>query len=199
MAKKAFLVGINDYAPAGPGGPDLRGCVNDVHDMANTLSVLGIVSATPRSMRILTDCRATRAAIMDGLQWLITGAKKGDLLVFHYSGHGSQVIDVSGDEPDGKDETICPHDFATEGMILDDDLRKVFSTLPAGVNLDVILDSCHSGSGSRELSALATTPEDQSVSYRYVEPPIDVGFFLDSYPSLPVRGLLKQRKGQSRW
>ncbi len=196
MAKKAFLVGINDYAPAGPGGPDLRGCVNDVHDMANTLSVLGIVSATPRSMRILTDCRATRAAIMDGLQWLITGAKKGDLLVFHYSGHGSQVIDVSGDEPDGKDETICPHDFATEGMILDDDLRKVFSTLPAGVNLDVILDSCHSGSGSRELSALATTPEDQSVSYRYVEPPIDVGFFLDSYPSLPVRGLLKQRKGE---
>ncbi len=196
MAKKAFLVGINDYAPAGPGGPDLRGCVNDVHDMANTLSVLGIVSATPRSMRILTDCRATRAAIMDGLQWLITGAKKGDLLVFHYSGHGSQVIDVSGDEPDGKDETICPHDFATEGMILDDDLRKVFSTLPAGVNLDVILDSCHSGSGSRELSALATTPEDQSVSYRYLEPPIDVGFFLDSYPSLPVRGLLKQRKGE---
>ena len=89
--------------------------------------------------------------------------------MFHYSGHGSQVIDVSGDEPDGKDETICPHDFATEGMILDDDLRKVFSSLPAGVHLDVILDSCHSGSGSREFSALATTPEDQSVSYRYVE------------------------------
>ncbi|NLB07436.1 MAG: caspase family protein, partial [Desulfobulbaceae bacterium] len=30
MANKALLVGINDYAPVGPGGPDLRGCVNDV-------------------------------------------------------------------------------------------------------------------------------------------------------------------------
>jgi len=195
MAKKALLVGINDYAPAGTGGPDLRGCVNDVHDMANTLSMLGIVPATPPSMRILTDCRATRAAIMDALQWLITGARKGDRLVFYYSGHGSQVIDVSGDEPDGKDETICPHDFATAGMILDDDLRKIFSSLSAGVNLDVILDSCHSGTGTRELSALATTSDELSVSYRYVEPPIDVSFFLDSYPSLPVRGILKQRKG----
>jgi hypothetical protein len=33
MAKKALLVGINDYAPVGAGGPDLRGCVNDVRDM----------------------------------------------------------------------------------------------------------------------------------------------------------------------
>jgi metacaspase-1 len=37
MSKKAFLVGINDYAPSGPNGPDLRGCVNDVEDMADTL------------------------------------------------------------------------------------------------------------------------------------------------------------------
>ncbi len=195
MAKKALLVGVNDYAPIGAGGPDLRGCVNDVQDMANTLSVLGIIPASPTNMKILTDSRATRAAIMAGLKWLITGAKAGDVLVFHYSGHGSQVVDVDGDEPDGKDETICPHDFATAGMIKDDDLRAVFSTLPAGVNLDVILDSCHSGSGTRELSALAATPEELSVSYRFVEPPIDVSFFLDSNPSLPVRGILKKKKG----
>ena len=194
MAKKALLVGINDYAPVGPGGPDLRGCVNDVQDMANTLSVLGFIPASPANMRILTDGRATRAAIMDGLNWLVTGAKAGDTLLFHYSGHGSQVIDINGDEPDGKDETICPHDFATAGMILDDDLQKAFSTLPAGVNLDVILDACHSGSGTRELSALATIPEEQSVAYRFIEPPIDWGFFLDSTPSLPVRGILKRKK-----
>ncbi len=194
MAKKALLVGINDYAPVGAGGPDLRGCVNDVQDVANTLSVLGIVPSTPTAMKILTDGRATRAAIMTGLQWLINGAKAGDLLVFYYSGHGSQVVDVEGDEPDGKDETICPHDFATAGMIKDDDLRNVFITVPAGVNLDVILDSCHSGTGTRELSALAATPDDLTVAYRYIEPPIDWGFFLDSNPSLPVRGILKRGK-----
>ncbi|MEI6639111.1 MAG: caspase family protein [Chlorobium sp.] len=195
MTKKALLVGINDYAPVGAGGPDLRGCVNDVQDMANTLSVLDIVPASPTTMRILTDARATRGTIMSGLKWLTTGAKSGDLLIFHYSGHGSQVIDVEGDEPDGKDETICPHDFASAGMIKDDDLRQAFANLPAGVNLDVILDSCHSGSGTRELAALATTGDALSVSYRFVEPPIDWGFFLDANPSLPVRGILKPKKG----
>ncbi len=191
MTKKALLVGINDYAPVGAGGPDLRGCVNDVRDMANTLSVLGIVPATPATMQIITDARATRAAILNGFKWLIKGAKKGDVLVFHYSGHGSQMADVSGDELDKKDETICPHDYATAGMIKDDDFRALLAGLPAGVNLDIILDSCHSGTGTRELAALAATPEEDSVAYRYIEPPIDWGFFLDADPSIPVRGILR--------
>ncbi len=38
MAKRALIVGVNDYAPIGSGGPDLNGCVNDARDMANTLS-----------------------------------------------------------------------------------------------------------------------------------------------------------------
>jgi len=190
MTKKALLVGINDYAPVGAGGPDLRGCVNDVRDMANTLNVLGIVPATPGTMQILTDARATRVAILNGFKWLIKGAKKGDVLVFHYSGHGSQVADTSGDELDGKDETICPHDYATAGMIKDDDFRALLAGLPAGVNLDIILDSCHSGTGTRELAVMAAAPEELSVAYRYVEPPIDWGFFLDANPSLPVRGIL---------
>jgi hypothetical protein len=75
-------------------------------------------------------------------------------------------------------------------MIKDDDFRALLTHLPAGVNLDIILDSCHSGTGTRELAALAAVPKEQSVTYRYIEPPIDWGFFLDANPSLPVRGLL---------
>ena len=198
MAKKAFLVGINDYAPCGPGGPDLRGCVNDVRDMARTLSVLGIVPAVPGSMQILTDCRATRANILAGIGWLVKGAKKGDLLIFYYSGHGSQVADTSGDEIDGKDETICPHDFATAGMIIDDDLRAIFKGIPAGVNLEVILDSCHSGTGTREMAALAALPEEQQVTIRYVEPPLDYGFFLDEDPAIPLRGFMRAKPGEKQ-
>ncbi len=191
MTKKALIVGINDYSPTGSGGPDLRGCVNDVRDMANTLNVLGIVPAAPRTMRILTDARATRTNILEGLKWLVKGAKKGDVLVFHYSGHGSQIADVSGDEIDRTDETICPHDYASTGMIRDDDLRLIFKGIAAGVNLDVILDSCHSGTGTREILALAAAPEEQTVAYRYIAPPLDYGFFLESEPSIPFRGILK--------
>jgi metacaspase-1 len=193
MKRKAFLAGINDYAPVGAGGPDLRGCVNDVRDMANTLTVLGIVPASPTAMRIVTDARATRAAILGGFKWLIDGAKKGDVLVFYYSGHGSQVADLNHDDLDGKDETICPHDFATAGMIKDDDFRDLLTGLPAGVNLDILLDSCHSGTGTREIAAMDAAPEDQSVAYRYVEPPIDWGYFLEVNPTAPMRGLFKPK------
>ena len=191
MTKKALLVGINDYAPIGAGGPDLRGCVNDVRDMAQTLNTLGIIPAGPRSMRILTDSRATKAAIIAGFKWLVKGAKKGDVLIFHYSGHGSQIADITGEEIDHRDETICPHDFDTAGMITDDAFRTLLSGLPTGVNVDIFLDSCHSGTGSREMAALATGGEEQVVSYRYVEPPIDWGYFLEIDPSLPLRGILK--------
>ena len=196
MARKALLVGINDYAPVGAGGPDLRGCVNDVRDMASTLNALAIVRAVPAAMRILTDARATRANILAGLKWLVTGAKKGDVLVFYYSGHGSQIVDVSGDEVDHKDETICPHDFATAGMIKDDDFRAIFSTLPAGVNLDVFLDSCHSGTGTRDLLLQASVPAELAVTARYIEPPIDYGFFIETNPELTTQGILKPATGE---
>lgn len=189
--KRALLVGINDYAPVGPGGPDLRGCVNDVRDMANTLNALGIVPATPKRMRILTDERATRAAILEGITWLVSAAKKGDVLVFHYSGHGSYVIDTSGDEPDGKDETICPHDYATAGMIRDDDLREALAGIPEGANLDVIFDSCHSGTTTRSLPVLGPDGPEDYIANRFIEPPVDYGFYADVRPSLPARGILR--------
>jgi len=199
LTRKALLIGINDYAPVGPGGPDLRGCVNDVRDMAHTLNALGIVLPGPGSMKILTDVRATRANIFAGLKWLITGAKKGDVLIFHYSGHGSQVPDLSGDEleaPPKKDETICPHDYATAGMIKDDDLRTAFAGIAPGVNLDVILDSCHSGTGTREMATLSAVPQEEQITYRYVEPPIDYGYFLDANPTIPMKGILKPAPGE---
>lgn len=199
MLRKALLVGVNDYAPIGPGGPDLRGCVPDVRDMAHTLNALNIVPATPASMKILTDSRATRDNILAGLKWLTKGAKKGDTLIFHYSGHGTQVADISGDEMiDHRDEAICPHDFATAGVITDDDVRRALSGVSPGVNLDVLLDSCFSGTGTRELRGrlMVTDPEMEEetvvmATSRYVEPPIDYGYFLEAEPWIPKRGIMR--------
>jgi hypothetical protein len=194
MKRKALLVGINDYAPVGVGGPDLRGCVPDLVDMFHTLNGLGIVPAKPGNMRIFYDKTATRANILDGVKWLVHGAKKGDVLVFHYSGHGSQVADTSGAEIDGKDETICPHDFSTAGMIRDDDLLEHFTGIEPGVVLEVVLDSCHSGTGTRELAAMESVPESDSVAYRFVEPPLEYKLFLDEDPTIPLRGFFKSTK-----
>lgn len=196
MTSKALLVGINDYAPAGAGGPDLRGCVNDVKDFANTIGALGIVPIHPRTMRVLTDRNATRANILAGIKWLLTGAKKGDVLVLYYSGHGTYVVDVSGDELDKRDEAICPHDFAAAGPIKDDDIRALLSGLPAGANLDVLFDSCFSGTATRPLPGGEPAASSSGMTIRFVEPPADQSIFADATPTLPVKGLLKGEKGE---
>jgi hypothetical protein len=78
---------------------------------------------------------------------LVRSSQPGDLLVFHYSGHGSQKPDQNGDEADGLDETICPLDYETKGMITDDRLAEIVKSLPADRTLFAVLDCCHSGSG----------------------------------------------------
>lgn len=142
--KRALIVGINAYDSA-----PLRGCVNDAMLMSEILTKH--YGFTTKEKRMLTDKSATTANIKERLEWLVDGAQPGDTLFFHFSGHGSQVIDSkydSDEEPDGLDEIICPVDLDwREKVIKDDDLKRVFDKVPAGVNLTVVLDCCHSGSG----------------------------------------------------
>uniref|UniRef100_A0A803M4K6 Peptidase C14 caspase domain-containing protein n=1 Tax=Chenopodium quinoa TaxID=63459 RepID=A0A803M4K6_CHEQI len=80
------------------------------------------------------------------LFWLVNGCQPGDSLVFHYSGHGSRQRNYNGDEVDGYDETLCPLDFETQGMIVDDEINAaIVRPLPRGVKLHAIIDACHSG------------------------------------------------------
>jgi hypothetical protein len=143
----ALSVGINKYKTP---GNDLNGCVNDVTNIKNVLtsnygfSVLGI--------KTLTDSQATKQAIMTALQIMINNSVKGDHLVYHHSSHGTQIQDVNGDESDGLDEVLCTYDFDWAGTyIVDDELRELFSKIKKGITLDVILDSCHSGTAIRSL------------------------------------------------
>ncbi len=143
-ARKALLVGINQY-PTSP----LRGCVNDALMMGSIL--IENFGFTPGAdMRLLVDQRATKQGILDRLEWLVDGAAAGDILVFHYSGHGAQVPDRSGDELDNLDECLVPIDHQWDDPLLDEDLGRILRTVPDGANLTVVLDCCHSGTGTRE-------------------------------------------------
>ncbi|KAL0397419.1 UNVERIFIED_CONTAM: Metacaspase-1 [Sesamum calycinum] len=80
------------------------------------------------------------------MHWLVQGCQPGDSLVFHYSGHGSQQRDYHGEEVDGHNETLCPVDFETQGMIVDDEINAtIVRPIPPGVKLHAIIDACHSG------------------------------------------------------
>ncbi len=140
MSKKALCIGINNY----PGTQnDLAGCVNDANDWAAELSARGF------AVTQMLDAEATQAAMTQAMRALIAAAASGDTLVITYSGHGTWVPDSSGDEPDGRDEGLCPYDIDGKGPLLDDEIRKVFAARGAGVRILLVSDSCHSGSVTR--------------------------------------------------
>jgi metacaspase-1 len=164
---RALLVGINKY----PGSP-LTGCVNDVTDMADFLvDRCGFAS---REIRLLTDSRSTTEAIRSRLKWLVKDAKKGDRLLFHYSGHGAQVATRDkADEVDGLDEVICPVDFdwTDNHMIRDKDFAEVFRKVPPGVEFVWVSDSCHSGDLSKEIPP---PPDTRLRRSKCLVPPADI-------------------------
>lgn len=142
MSKKALLIGINYI------GTDsaLAGCINDTITMRDCL--VGKYKFPSSEIRVLTDVapvKPTRANIESAFRALVSGAKAGDTLVFHYSGHGSSVADASGDETDRRDEVLVPLDYKTAGVITDDWIYNTLKPLPAGVTLWCFTDCCHSG------------------------------------------------------
>ncbi|WP_433217375.1 caspase family protein [Dactylosporangium sp. CS-047395] len=138
--KLALCIGINDY----PGTEnDLAGCRNDAEDWAAALTARGF------STRLLLDAAATGEAIRAGIGDLLSATVHDDAFVITYSGHGTWLPDTDGDEPDHRDEAICPHDIATNGPLLDDELHELFSRANPGVRTVLISDSCHSGTLTR--------------------------------------------------
>lgn len=168
--RRALCVGINKYRNYP--GASLQGCVNDVSDMKDILKTyLGFADS---DIVVLTDAKATKAAIMKELKGMVDGAKKGkySFLVYSHSGHGTQVPDAGGDEPDNADEAFCPHDLAEKGgnwdknyIITDDEYHDLFVQLPKNVLLEVFLDTCHSGTG---LKAVDLLPDRKP---RFLPPP----------------------------
>ena len=164
---KALCVGINKY----PGAP-LNGCVNDVIDATAYITDKQYgINFDPKSVRLLTDTRATTAAILERLTWLTTGLTVGDRILFWYSGHGAQVATRAGSgEVDGLDEVICPVDFdwSAPHMIRDKQFHQIFSAIPAGVIACWVSDSCHSDDLERGMSpgTPKTYPMPEDIKWR---------------------------------
>jgi metacaspase-1 len=136
----ALCAGVNDY----PGEEeDLYGCVNDVHDWVNLLDSFGYL------IRPLVGVQFSRDLWLEELRDLVKRTTRSDVACITLSCHGTWVIDEDGDESDGRDEAICPHDYKEAGVITDDEISSIIDTCPGLVIL--ITDCCHSGSVSRAI------------------------------------------------
>ncbi|KAK1265930.1 Metacaspase-2 [Acorus gramineus] len=144
--KRALLVGVSYRSKS----YELMGSINDVNCMKYFLR---------ERFRFPNDCILvltedesdpdripTKINMQAAMRWLVHDSRAGDSLVFHFSGHGSQRRDVMGDEIDGYDETLCPLDHETKGMLVDDEINNtIVRPLTTGVTLHAFIDACHSG------------------------------------------------------
>jgi hypothetical protein len=150
----ALLVGINNY-PTNSRIPRLQGCLTDVELQRNLL--IYHFGFNPQDILVLTDSQATRKGILTAVEeHLIKQAKPGDVVVFHFSGHGSQVADLNRDFPDGLNSTIIPFDSSrpadnSGGIVQDITGRTLFLLMSAlqTENVTFVLDCCHSGGAKR--------------------------------------------------
>jgi len=142
---RALLVGINYVKTPN----ELSGCQNDVQQMLSFFASKGYTDT--ECVKVLMDDgeheSPTKDNMVSAMKWLVKGAKAGDTLFFHYSGHGTSVKDTSGDEADGQDEALVPLDFQKSGMLTDDETHAVLvDHVPEGASLTCVCDCCHSGS-----------------------------------------------------
>lgn len=179
MKQKAVLVGIN-YPNT---SHQLYGCVNDVLEMREIL--LTRFNFSPTNVRLILDNGATTKNILDSLNWLVQDAEPGDVLFFHYSGHGSQIYSKpskNDPEPDGVDEILCPIDLDWKTkLIRDDDLKNIFDAIPNGCFFTSILDCCNSGSGMDHQNSYQPTNSrelqesvNEKSNNRFLPPPIEI-------------------------
>jgi metacaspase-1 len=150
---QALHIGINEVSAAhyaGWTGP-LAACEFDAHDMAAISKAQGMKGT------LLITKKATRANVLAAIRKAAKALGSGDLFFMSFSGHGGQVPDVSGEEPDKLDETWCLFD----GQLIDDELYYELSRFKAGVRILVLSDSCHSGTVVRAARPAPGTPEQR--------------------------------------
>lgn len=101
-----LLVGIDNYP-----NPNhrLQGCVNDIKAIAEYLDERFERTEYQLHLKTLKDEQATRKAIINGFREHLLQAGEDDVVLFHYSGHGSQELapqEFWHLEPDHLDETL---------------------------------------------------------------------------------------------
>jgi hypothetical protein len=163
QVKRALLVAVGNY-PANSGCPAIAS-VNDLRYIRETLKKRDFADI---NISELKDSKATKAAIVNALETLAKKSRKNDIVVVSFGCHGQQIrdqrtVELGKDEADGYDESLLPYDaksqynpggYKGENHLRDDELGKKLAAIrnaigPKG-SLLVLLDACHSGSGTRD-------------------------------------------------
>ena len=141
--RRILSFAINNY----PGTEnDLRGCINDQYNVKGTFEASFPGFSVDRVSNTLATIGNFKKKLNEEVDILRPGS--GDILLVHYSGHGTYVKDRNGDEEDGYDEALYLYD----GALIDDDIKEILDKIPEGVTVVLMFDSCFSGTVTRAIS-----------------------------------------------
>ncbi len=182
--KLAMIVAVGEYPAA-----NLIPPIASVNDVKYIKAILNKNGFADKNILTLINAKATKAAILKGLTDVATKAKRKDIIVLHFACHGQQIrdqrtIELGKDEDDGYDEALLPYDakarynptgYKGEKHLRDDDLYPRLLTIrqkigPEG-SLLVLIDACHSGTGTRAEGFAITRGEP--VPFPDPENPVD--------------------------
>lgn len=136
----ALLIGVANYQQI----PSLPAAIlNDVNDVAATLSSPTYCAYAPANVITLLDGNATRAAVLKGLEELAARAGPDDTACVFFSGHGGVV-----GSPGNEDSVLVTVDSDLADIentsISSDELAAALMQIKAR-RLLVFIDACHAG------------------------------------------------------
>lgn len=155
---RALLVGIGKYDTKKTGWSVIHGD-RDVDMLSDALQNRGYKA---KNVKCLKNEQATKDNIVKALKVLATECRPGDLVFFHFSGHGQPISDLNGDEKKKPfDEAIVPYDacrtrrykvgsqfYNGENHLADDELNHLLNDIKKKLGskgyLVVSFDACYS-------------------------------------------------------
>jgi hypothetical protein len=186
--KIGLIVAIGEYPKVG-GWRNLSS-INDIKYVKAALIQNGFAE---KDIDTLINQKATKNGIIKALDDLISRALPGDIVVFHFSGHGQQIYDDNGDESDGYDEALIPYDAAGsydpvsykgEKHLRDDELGAKLNAIRAKIgprgSLVVVVDACHSGTATRGGDNFQYRGKAEAFSIPGYKPDVKINFTSNS-------------------
>jgi hypothetical protein len=171
---RALVVGVDRYHEL----PDLEGAVADALDMSAALRGAGV------SVALLLEEEVTRERFFAAWAETVAGSTPDDVILLAFAGHGIQIPDRDGDEPDGLDEAFVLPAFRVgvrddANLIIDDEIDRLVREAAPRLVI-VVADTCHSGTLTRGV--------DERVQFRaprFVPRSVYGGLDDDDLPRLP--------------
>ena len=153
--QRALLVGVGKLDIPGNDLPSIELDLDRMHEMLN------LMGFEDRQIHTLQDEAATSTAVIAEFNgWLKQGVEPNDRVVFYFSGHGSNIPDLRGDQDDNVSQVLVTHDVkrihdkggaSLAGVIPDFRISELLAAIPSK-NVLFIVDSCHSGTVTRSFT-----------------------------------------------